>query len=378
MNKIIPYGKQYIEKSDIAAVTEALKKDKVTTGPYVKKFEKKISQFVKSKYSTVCSSGTAALYLAFQSINLKKNDVIIMPCITFVSSYSIAKMFGAKVYLADVDPNNGQMTPNDVIDCCKKYKIKKLKLIVPMYHGGYPVNAINFKKLKKKFNCYIIEDACHAFGSTYKSNNKTFKIGSCKHADISTFSFHPLKSITTGEGGAVTTNSKKIYNKLEIYRSIGIKRSKEHWKYDIIEPSLNFRLSDIQCALGISQLTKINKFIKKREQIAKLYNKFLKNNKIEVIKYDKNLKSAYHLYLLKIKNFNLRKKDNFLKFMKKKKIYIQYHYIPIYKFKVFKDKFIGKNAKYFYEHTVSLPIYFELSRKKQKYVINSILSFFRK
>ena len=259
MNKIIPYGKQYIEKSDIMAVTEALKKDKVTTGPYVKKFENKISKFTKSKYSIVCNSGTAALYLAFKSINLKKNDVVIMPCITFISSYSIAKMFGAKVYLADVDPNNGQMSPIDVMNCCKKFKIKKLKLVVPMYHGGYPVNASSFKKLKKKFRCYIIEDACHAFGSSYKSNNKIFKIGSCKHADISTFSFHPLKSITTCEGGAVTTNSKKIYEKLQIYRSIGIERSKQHWKYDVSEPSLNFTLSDIQCALGISQLKKLKK-----------------------------------------------------------------------------------------------------------------------
>lgn len=379
MKKIIPYGKQYIEKSDIAAVAEALKKDKVTTGPYVKKFENKISQFTKSKYSIVCNSGTAALYLAFKSINLKKNDVVIMPCITFVSSYNIAKMFGAKVYLADVDPNNGQMTPDDITNCCKKYKIKKLKLIVPMYHGGYPLNASNFKKLKKKFNCYIIEDACHAFGSTYKSNDKVYKIGSCKHADISTFSFHPLKSITTCEGGAVTTNSKKIYNNLEINRSIGIKRLNQHWKYDVSELSLNFRLSDIQCALGISQLSKINKFIKKRESIAKLYNKFLKkNNEIQLIKYDKNTKSAYHLYFLKFKNFNLNKKDIFFKFMKRRGIYIQYHYIPIYKFTVFKDKFIGKNAQNFYKSTVSLPIYFELTKKKQKFVINSILTFLKK
>ena len=378
MNNIIPYGKQYIDKSDILAVTKALKKDKITTGPYVKKFENKINKFTKSKYTIVCNSGTSALYLAFKSINLKKNDIVIMPCITFVSSYNIAKIFGAKVYLADVNPDNGQMSPKDIINCCEKFNLKKIKLIVPMYHGGYPLNASNFKTLKKKYGCYIIEDACHAFGATYKSNNKMYKIGSCKHADISTFSFHPLKTITTCEGGAVTTNLKKIYKKLENLRSIGISRSKQHWKYDVSEHSLNFRLSDIQCALGISQLNKINKFIKKREDIAKIYNKFLKNNKIELIKYDKNSKSAYHLYLLKLKNFNLKKKEVFFKFMKSKNIYIQYHYIPIYKFKVFKDKFIGLNAQYFYENTVSLPIYFELSEKKQRYVINSILSFLRK
>ena len=151
MKKIIPYGKQFIEKDDIIAVTKALKQEKITTGPLVEKFEKKISNYTKAKYALTCSSGTSSLYLAFRSTELKKDDIVIMPAITFISSYSVAKILKAKVYLADVDPVTGQMTPQNVLDCCKKFKIKKIKILVLMYHGGYPFNANNFDQIKKKF-----------------------------------------------------------------------------------------------------------------------------------------------------------------------------------------------------------------------------------
>jgi len=377
MKRIIPYGGQYIDRKDINAVTNALKQNKITTGPLVKKFEKAICSYTKSNYAISCNSGTSALFLAFKSINLKKDDIVIMPSITFISSYSIAKIFHAKVYLADVDSLTGQMTPKNVIDCCRKFKLKKIKLLVVMYNGGYPINADKFVKIKNKLGCAIIEDSCHAFGGEYNVNKKKYKVGSCKHADISTFSFHPLKSITTCEGGAITTNNKKIYDKLETLRSIGIKRSNYHWKYDVEDLSLNFRLSDVQCALGISQLKKLNKFIKKREKLSKFYDKnFKKINEVNFVKHKKNYKSSYHLYFLKFTNFNQSKKDQFFKFMKKRKILLQYHYIPVFKFNIFNDKYIGKNSIDFYNNTISLPIYFSLTKKNQHYIINSIKNFF--
>ena len=343
------------------------------------KFEKKISSFTDAKYTIACNSGTSALYLAFQSIGLSKNDIVIMPSITFVSSYTISKIFRAKVYLADVDPQTGQMTPNDVINCCKKFKIKKFRLLVLMYNGGYPLNADKFKKLKRKYNCTIIEDACHALGASYKSKNKTHKIGSCKHSDISTFSFHPIKSITTCEGGAITTNSKKIFDKLITLRSIGMKRTKKHWVYNVNELGLNFRLSDIQCALGISQLNKLKVFINKRKVISKLYDRNFKTDKnISSVEYDKNINSSFHLYFIKLNKFNLKKKDKLLKYLLKKKIYFQYHYIPIYKFKIFKGKYIGKNAENFYNNTLSIPIYYSLSKSDQNFIIRSLKSYFTK
>ena len=233
-----------------------------------------------------------------------------------------------------------------------------------MYHGGYPQNAEKFRKFRKKLGCYIIEDACHAFGSEYRINKINYKVGSCKHSDISTFSFHAVKSITTGEGGVVTTNSKKIYNKIKELRSIGIKRNFKHWDYDVVEYGLNFRLSDIQCALGISQLKKINLFLNKRKEIALKYKKDLKEIKnISLINHQPKYKSSYHLFFLKINNFNLKKKENFIKFILNKKILLQYHYIPIYKFKIFKDKYYGANANKFYNTTISLPIYYSLKKK---------------
>ncbi len=379
--KIIPYGKQHIDKTDLSSVNRALKLEKITTGKIVDLFENKLSNYLKCKYSVSCNSGTSALFMSFQAINLKKNEKIIMPAINFVSSYNIVKLFGAKVFLADVDQYTGQMTPENVSDCLKKFKLKKVKAIILMYNGGYPQNAEKFLKFKNKNTNYIIEDACHAFGATYKKKDKSYMIGSCNHSDISTFSFHPLKTITTGEGGLVTTNNKNIFNKLKIIRSIGIKRSNNHWDYNVIFKSLNFRLTDFQCALGISQLNKVKKFINKRKKIFNFYNKsFSKLDFLEIPKYDNDYKSSYHLYILFIKNFTLKKKEKFIKYMKKKGIILQYHYIPINKFKIFmnEDKYISDKTHRYQNCAISLPIYYDLKKKNQNYIVNCIKKYFKR
>ena len=301
-----------------------------------------------------------------------------MPAINFVASYNVSRILGGQIYLADVDPITGQITPETIEDCCKKFNLKKIKAVIVMYNGGYPQNADKFIKLKKKFNFKIIEDACHALGSEYIHKKKFFKVGSCRHSDICTFSFHPLKSITTGEGGAVTTNSKVFYKKAEEIRSHGMKRYKDHWKYDVRDLGLNFRLTDFQCSLGISQLKKIKKFIKKRKQIFNIYNYGLKNlNLIALPKYKKNYKSSNHLYLIQLKNCNQKTKDNFIKFMLKKKIILQYHYIPIYRFKIFKGKYLKTNSEKYYNSTISLPIFYSLKTSEQNYIINCIIKFFK-
>ena len=371
------YGKQFIDSNDLNSVNKSLKESKLTTGPIVENFENQLGSYLGSKYTIVCNSGTSAIYLAFRAIGLDKNDIVIMPAINFVASYNVAKLLDAKVYLADVDPETGIMRPEDVENCCKKFNIKKIKIILVMYNAGYPLNAEKFDKIKKKFKSYIVEDSCHALGAKYIVNKKTYKIGSCKHSDISTFSFHPVKTITTGEGGAITTKSKKFYDKIKILRSIGIFRDKNHWKYDVKEYSFNFRLSDIQCALGISQLKKINKFLNKRKKIIQNYFKAFKNIKsIYLIKHLPKYKSANHLCLLKLENFDLKKKDLFFKYMLKKKILLQYHYIPIYNFAVFKDKYHAPNAEKYYNNTISIPIYYSLTKKQQTHVINNIINFF--
>jgi dTDP-4-amino-4,6-dideoxygalactose transaminase len=216
---MIPYNKQKIFSQDSKIVLSSLKKKLLTGGNYVSTFENKIKSLVKSKYVMACSSGTAALHLSFLSLNLKKNDVIIMPIINFISSANIANFMGLKVYYCDVDEITGQITPELLIDCIKKNKLKRFDLLVLMYLGGYIDNADAFNSIKKKYKFKILEDACHAFGSEYKFKNKSYKVGSCSHADISTFSLHPLKTFTTGEGGIVTTNNAKIYKKLKLLRS---------------------------------------------------------------------------------------------------------------------------------------------------------------
>ena len=351
----------------------------ITQGAKVKEFEKKISQYVKSKYASVCNSGTSALFLALNAISIKKNDIIIMPSINFTASYNCSKILGAKVYLADTDEKTGQMSPNDVINCCKKFKLKKIKAIIVMYNGGYPNNADKFYKLKKKFKCFIIEDACHAFGATYLLNKKKNVIGCAKHSDICTFSLHPLKTITTGEGGVLTTNNKKFDKKIKSFRSLGIEKKKgNYWKYNVGHYGLNFRLTDFQCALGINQLKKIDIFLKKRKFISEFYNKHLgKINEIITPSEDTKYQSSNHLYIIKLKNGNHKLKDKFINYMKKKNIYLQYHYIPIYKFKIFKDKYIGKKSNIYYSSAVSLPIYYGLSNTQLNFIVRSIRSFFK-
>ena len=377
--KIIPYGRQHISSSDINAVKKTLKNDLITNGKEVFNFEKKVSNYLKCKYVSSCNSGTSALFLALLSINVKKNDKIIMPSVNFISSYNICKTLGAKIYLADVDEYTGQMTPRTLNQCIKKYKLKKVKAIIPMYNGGFPANAENYLYFKKRLKSYIIEDACHALGSSYLYKKKIFKIGSCRHSDISTFSLHPLKTITTGEGGLITTNNLKLDKKIKMLRSLGIKRNKSnHWNYDVVMKGFNFRLNDFQSALGISQLSQIEKFLKKRKKIAFFYDKYLsKITDINIQKKSQIYKSSNHLYIINFKKFNKNKKDKFIKYMKKNGVIVQFHYIPIYKFSIFESNLKLKNSEKYYNSTISLPIYYDLKTNEQIYILNLIKKFLK-
>jgi len=347
--KIIPYGRQHIDSQDIKFVSKALRQDLITTGNYVKKFENKISKFLKVKYVTCCNSGTSALHLALIAINIKKNDVIIMPAINFIAVYSMSKLMGTKIFLADVDPLTGQMTPSSLLKCIKDNKIKKIKAIITMYLGGYPENIIDFYNIKKKFNCYLIEDACHALGAKYFYKKRYLHIGSCKHADLTAFSLHPVKTITTGEGGLVTTNNSLLNERIREFRSHGIVRNNnaKHWIYDI-----NYY----------------------RDKLKKI------RNHITLPKYNLQNKSSFHLFLISV-NFSKIKstKDKLFKFLKKNNIFAQYHYIPIYKFKIFDKKNLHfPNAEFYFNHSISLPIFFNYSRNQNDYVLLKINNFFQK
>jgi dTDP-4-amino-4,6-dideoxygalactose transaminase len=296
----------------------------------------------------------------------------------------MARLMNAKIFLADVDHLTGQMTPATLLECIKNNKLKKIKAIVTMYLGGYPENVIEFYNIKKKFNCFLIEDACHALGSRYLFNKKFLLIGSCSHSDISTFSLHPVKTITSGEGGLITTNNKVFYNRIISSRSHGIEKDKNfHWKYNLSESGFNYRLSDMNCALGLGQLKKINKFINYRKRVFNFYRSELKKivNTIALPSY-KISKPSYHLFLISINFAKIRStKDKFLKFLRKNNILCQYHYIPIYKFKVFNKKInlnFYRGAEFYYKNTISLPIFYGLNISFQRIVINKIKFFLNK
>lgn len=369
----INYGRHFLDARDLQIANKVLKSDMITRGPQVSKFEKNLSKYTSSKFTTVCNNGTSAIMLAFLGLNIKKNDVVIMPSINFIGAYNVARTIGANVYLSDVDKLTGQMTPKHLVECIKKFRIKKVKAILVQYHGGYPENIENFYNLKKKLKCLLIEDACHAFGARYVINSKKYMIGSCKHSDICTFSFHPLKTITTGEGGAVTTNSKKIDQKIKQLRSNGIIKNKKIWLNNSYFIGQNFNLTDFQCALGISQLKKIDKFLKFRKKIFDQYNNQLKDlKKIKIVKYSKDIFPSYHLYLIHLLNSSIKEKEKFFKYMKKNKINLMYHYIPLYKYKSFKGKYIKSESEKYYLSCFSLPIYYSLSIKKRNYIISKI------
>ena len=377
--KLIPYGRQFINQSDINWVSSSLKNDLITTGKNVEKFELKNTKFLKAKFALSCSNGTAALHLAFCAIRLKKNDNIIMPSINFISAYNMASNIGANIYLADVDSKTGQMTPETLLDCINKFKLKKIKTILTMYMGGYPENIAEFNRIKKKYKSILIEDACHAFGARYYDKSKLYKVGSCNHSDIATFSFHPLKPITTGEGGLLSTNNKKFYSIAKIFRSHGIIKNKtKHWDYDVKNFGYNYRLSDINCALGISQLKKINLFLNKRKKIYIHYKAQLDGfkNILSFPKYNKLNSPTYHLVIINIKFKDLNSKDKFIHHLLKKKIIVQFHYKPINHFSVYKEKSNKlPHAMSYYRSSLSIPIYHSISEKEVKHTVQIIKNY---
>ncbi len=379
MNKSVKlsYGRHYIDQTDLKEIKNALFSGYLSSGSYINKFENLIKKKLKVNFVSVCNSGTSALHLAYLACNLKENDIVILPAVNFVAAANLAKLMKLKFYFADIEYNTGQISPKTINDCIKKNKIKKINAIVVMYMGGYPRNIKYFDYLKKKYKCFLIEDSCHAFGSKYKIGKKNFYIGSCKHSDISTFSFHPLKTITTGEGGAVTTNKKLLNDRILKFRSHGFIKKKNYWNYDLDFSGYNFRLSDINCALGISQLTKIDKFISKRKKIFQNYFKKLNKYKniVKLVTPEINTSPSYHLIILQIDFQNLRiNKETLIKKLMLSNIYCQYHYIPTYKFKsfnLFKHEKL-ENSETYFKNSISIPVYFSLKIEEQNLIINKI------
>ena len=377
---MINYGSHYIDKKDLALVVSALKSKSLTTGTYVDNFEKNLNQYFGCKDSAVVSSGTAALHIAGIVLNWKKGDIVITAPNTFVATLNTILYSGATPDLVDIQMNSYSIDLNllEKRIIYYKNKNKKVKCVIAVDYAGHPCDWKGLKYLSKKYGFQLVNDNCHAMGSKYEGRLDY----AAKFADIVTHSYHPVKNFTTGEGGAILSNNSQYIKKAKILRSHGLiynnKKNSSRY-YDLKTLGYNYRLTDFQCALGISQLKKLPKFIEKRRSISKVYdNSFQKIEFMKVIDEKKNDYSANHLYplLINFKELKVSKKQFFLR-MLKKKIRLQTHYMPLHFHSYYKKNFKFANQKYpiselFYDREVSLPIYYGLSSKDTEKVIIKI------
>lgn len=382
---MIPYNRQFIDQKDINAVKKILQSSNLTQGKTVNKFQDKIKSKFKSKYCIALNSGTAALHLAIKALNLKKDQKIITTPITFISTASAIIMNNLIPSFADIDDKSFTIDPNHTEDIIKKDK--KIKAIIGVDYAGHPCDwkALNF--IKKKYNLRLINDNCHSMGS--KLNND---IGyAVKYSDLVTHSYHAIKNFTTGEGGSVITNNEKFFKKISNFRSHNMLKKKSDlkkngkWFYKVNEYGYNYRLTDIQSALGISQLNKLDSFVKKRRNLAKIYDKlFLDEDILQTPKVNKDVFHSYHLYpiLIDFKKLKLNKKELFNK-LALNKINPQVHYQPLHFQPFIKNKYNYKKGDFpksekFYEKEVSLPIFYGLQKSQQKFVVNRLLKILKK
>ena len=390
MKNIIPYSRQNILTNDIKKVINILKSDFITRGPENQNFENKIKKYVNSKYCLTTNSATSALYIACRSLKLNKKDLVWTSPISFAASANCASLCGAKVDFIDIDLDSYNISVTKLEEKLKfaKKKNQLPKILIVVHYAGYPCDMKKIYKLKKKYKFHIIEDASHAIGSSYSN----IKVGSNKHSDLTVFSFQAVKVITTAEGGSVTTNNKKIFNKLKILRSHGINKERKYfkkkenskfpWYYEQVDLSFNFILPDLNAALGLSQLNRLDKDIIKRNNLVKFYKQMLSNSKIKTLTIPKFIKSSHHLLpaLYEFKNF--AQKTDFFNFMKKKNILLQVLYIPIYRHPFYKEKGFDKNnfknSEYFYKNVFSLPLHLKLNKQKIKIICENILKWVNK
>lgn len=379
---IIPYGKQNITEEDIDAVVQVLKSDFLTQGPRIKEFEDAFAKYVDSKYAVAVSNGTTALHLCTLAMDVKAGQKVITSPITFVASANSVLYCGGDVEFADIDPQTYCLDLNKVEELLKKGP-NAYKGIIPVDFAGYPIQMDGFKNLADKYNLWIIEDACHAPGATYFDSNKNLqKTGNGKYSDLTVFSFHPVKHIACGEGGMITTNNPELYQKLLHLRTHGITRDPNlltrndgGWYYEMQSLGFNYRIPDMLCALGTSQLRRADKSLERRHEITKRYDVELANLPITLPAVKNNSSHAYHLYVIKTK----RRKELY-DFLKLNGIYCQVHYIPVHKQPFYVQKY-GKqtfsNAESFYDECLSLPVYQSMTQSEQDKVISTIKRFFK-
>lgn len=386
IDKIIPYGRQYISDDDIKYVVGTLKSDYLTCGPVIPAFEKKFSEYVHADYSVAVCNATAALHIAAMALGVKEGDNVICTPLTFASSANCVRFCGGNIKFVDINPQTYLLDLDKLKETLASVPKGTYKGMILVDFAGNPHNMEEYRKVADQYEMWILEDACHAPGAYFKNSNKEkIYIGSGKYSDITIFSFHPVKHITTGEGGMACTQNKNLYEKMILYRTHGITHNPEDytrkdgpWYYEMQELGFNYRMTDFQAALGISQLKRARHNVELRRALVRKYNEAFRE--IEGIKtpYEaENVYHAYHLYIIQVED-----RLGLYKFLRENKIFAQVLYYPLNLMPYYRQ--FGNEegdlpiVEKYYEHCLSLPMYPTLTDEEQKYVIKRVLEFVKK
>lgn len=379
----IPYGHQNISEDDINEVAKVLRSDWLTQGPTVERFEKSVAEYCKSSYGVATCNATAALHLACRALDVKVGDTVWTSPNTFVASANCALYCGANIDFVDIDPVSYNMSVEDLKNKLENAaKNNKLpKVVIPVHFAGQSCDMRAIKALAEKYNFRIIEDASHAIGGEYLNK----KIGNCIYSDITIFSFHPVKIITTGEGGMALTNDKNLYKKLKLLVTHGITKKPDEmeneyqgpWYTEQQDLGYNYRLTDFQCALGLSQLKHLDEFVAKRHELAKRYDEKLAKLPLVLPKQNSDCYSAYHLYVILLHLEKIAKtKKQIVTELREAGIGAMVHYIPVhthpyYQKLGFKPGDFPKSEEY-YKRAITIPLYPTLAQKDQDFVIGTL------
>lgn len=382
---MIPYGRQTIDEDDINSVIEILRSDWLTQGPTVEKFENEICRYTGASHALSMNSATSALHAACVALGVVPGDVVWTSANTFVASANCALYCGAEVDFVDICPQNFNMN----VECLRSKLIqakshgKLPKVVIPVHFGGQSCQMQEIKKLAEEYEFKIIEDASHALGAEHCGQ----KVGCCQYSDITIFSFHPVKMITTGEGGMALTNSKVLNEKMLRFRTHGITRNPENflytnkgeiWGFQQIDLGFNYRMTDIQAALGLSQLKKLNLFVDLRIKVAKKYDEAFMGTRIEPQLLEGSNKSSYHLYTVRLKSLSATNTQlDVFRELRSRGIGVNLHYIPVYRHPYFKrcgfSEGYCQEAEAYFKNVLSLPIYPNLSSPDQNMIIETLL-----
>lgn len=382
---IIPYGHQNITEDDIRMVVETLQSDYLTQGPKIEEFERYFAQYCGAKYAVAVANGTAALHLSALALGVKSGDSVITTPNTFAASANCVEYCGGTVDFCDIDANNYLLDLDKLEEKLASSINAQYKGIIPVDFAGYPIDGEKLKKIADKYGLWIIQDSCHAPGAFFINSFGEKQIcGNNKYADLTVFSFHPVKHIATGEGGMITTNNKELYDQLILYRTHGITKNPDllhenhgGWYYEMQELGYNYRLTDFQAALGISQLSRANDGLLLRHKIAKKYNDAFADLPIKTPAITDGVFHAFHLYVIQVED-----RFELYNFLKQRGIYVQVHYIPVHLMPYYQNKGWKKGdfpiMEDYYEHCLSLPMFPSLKDEDQDFVIESICEFYYK